>query len=97
MTAGAASAVFYPLNVFWPQQVSTLWASDPIRIGWLSCVLGGGTLTGQVLAGMLVSHGKAKWQFVAAAVTMTAFIGGTSDQSPFFSLLTICSYGINES
>ncbi|KAK4551369.1 hypothetical protein LTR86_011210 [Recurvomyces mirabilis] len=75
MTAGAASAVFYPLNVFWPQQISTLWASDPIRIGWLSCVLGGGTLTGQILGGVLVSRGKAKWQFVGAAVTMTAFIG----------------------
>lgn len=76
MAAGAASAVFYPLNVFWPQQISTLWATDPYRIGWLSCILGGGTLTGQVFAGVLISHGKAKWQFVIATTTMTAFIGG---------------------
>ncbi|KAK7897204.1 hypothetical protein LTR67_005093 [Exophiala xenobiotica] len=76
MAAGAASAVFYPLNVFWPQQISTLWATDPLRIGWLSCILGGGTLAGQVFAGLLISHGKAKWQFVAATTTMTAFIGG---------------------
>lgn len=80
MAAGAASAVFYPLNVFWPQQISTLWATDPVRIGWLSCVLGAGTLTGQIFAGVLVSHGKAKWQFVTATATMTAFIGGMSAQ-----------------
>lgn len=78
MTAGSASAVFYPLNVFWPEQVSTLWATDPLRIGWLSCILGGGTLAGQVFGGVLVSCGKAKWQFVTAAVTMTAFVGGMS-------------------
>lgn len=76
MAAGAASAVFYPLNVFWPQQISTLWATDPLRIGWLSCILGGGTLAGQVAAGGLINLGKAKWQFVTATVTMTAFIGG---------------------
>jgi hypothetical protein len=79
MAAGSASAVFYPLNVFWPQQISTLWATEPLRIGWLSCILGGGTLAGQVFAGLLVSHGRAKWQFVTATTTMTAFIGGTSD------------------
>ena len=76
MAAGAASAVFYPLNVFWPEQISTLWATDPLRIGWLSCILGGGTLTGQVFAGVLINQGKAKWQLVAATTTMTAFIGG---------------------
>jgi hypothetical protein len=47
--------------------------------------LGGGTLAGQVFAGLLVSHGRAKWQFVTATTTMTAFIGGTSDcQSTHF-------------
>ncbi|KAK5705984.1 hypothetical protein LTR17_021195 [Elasticomyces elasticus] len=81
LAAGAASAVFYPLNVFWPQQISTLWATDPIRIGWLSCILGGGTLAGQVFAGVLVGQGKAKWQFAAASVTMTAFIGGIAATS----------------
>jgi hypothetical protein len=76
MAAGSASAVFYPLNVFWPQQISTLWATEPLRIGWLSCILGGGTLTGQIFGGSLVNRGRAKWQFVTATVTMTAFIGG---------------------
>ncbi len=76
MAAGAASAVFYPLNVFWPQQISTLWATNQFRIGWLSCILGGGTLSGQVFAGILINKGKAKWQFVTATTTMTAFIGG---------------------
>lgn len=82
MAAGAASAVFYPLNVFWPQQISTLWATDQFRIGWLSCILGGGTLAGQVVAGLLISHGKAKWQLVAATTTMTAFIGGAFGAIP---------------
>jgi MFS family permease len=78
MAAGAASAVFYPLNVLWPMQISTLWATDPIRIGWLSCTLGGGTLTGQIFAGLLISHARPKWQLIAAATAMTAFIGGKS-------------------
>jgi hypothetical protein len=76
MAAGAGSAVFYPLNVLWPMQISTLWTSDPVQIGWLSCTLGGGALVGQIFVGVLINRGKPKWQFIISATTMTVFIGG---------------------
>lgn len=79
LCAGAGSAVFYPLNLIWPQQITALYTTDPSRIGWLSCALGGGALLGQVLCGILIKAlGKQKWQMIFTTSAMTAFIAGMS-------------------
>lgn len=95
MPAGAGSAVFYPLNVLWPMQIGTLWTSDPVSIGWLSCALGGGALLGQIFAGALVGLGKPKLQFIVTATTMTAFIAGMAgvDQHNKNTGIALCLLG----
>lgn len=96
LCAGAGSAVFYPLNLIWPQQITVLYTSDPDRIGYLSCALGGGALLGQVLSGLLLKAlGKQKWQMVFTATAMTAFIGAmsASTQSNETTAIALCIMG----
>lgn len=77
LAAAAGSAVFYPLNLIWPQQITALYTTSPSMIGWLSCAVGGGALLGQVLCGLLIKAlGRQKWQLVFTASAMTAFIAG---------------------
>jgi predicted MFS family arabinose efflux permease len=74
LAAAAGSAVFYPLSLLWPMQITALYTTDPSMIGWLSCAVGGGTLLGQVVCGALVKAlGRQKWQLVVTASAMTAF------------------------
>jgi hypothetical protein len=77
MAASAGSAVFYPLNLLWPQQITALYTTNPSMIGWLSCAVGGGALSGQVACGIFIKAlGRQKWQLVVTASAMTAFIAG---------------------
>lgn len=77
MAASAGSAVFYPLNLIWPQQITALYSTDPVTIGWMSCAVGGGALLGQVACGLFIKLlGRQKWQLIATTVTMTSFIAG---------------------
>jgi Fungal trichothecene efflux pump (TRI12) len=77
MAASAGSAVFYPLNLLWPQQITALYTTDPSMIGWLSCAVGGGALLGQTACGLFIKGlGRQKWQLIAVTSSMTAFIAG---------------------
>jgi hypothetical protein len=77
MAAAAGSAVFYPLNLLWPQQIIALYTKDPVTIGWLSCIVGAGALSGQIACGFLIKAlGRQKWQLVIATSAMTSFIAG---------------------
>lgn len=77
MAAAAGSAVFYPLNLLWPQQITALYTTNPSMIGWLSCAVGGGALLGQALCGIFIKAiGRQKWQLVFATSAMTSFIAG---------------------
>jgi hypothetical protein len=77
MAASAGSAVFYPLNLLWPQQIVALYTTDPSMIGWLSCIVGAGALAGQTACGIFIKAvGRQKWQLVVATSAMTAFIAG---------------------
>jgi hypothetical protein len=77
LAAAAGSAVFYPLNLLWPQQIVALYTTDPSTIGWLSCVVGAGALLGQIACGFLIKAlGRQKWQLIVATSAMTAFIAG---------------------
>jgi hypothetical protein len=77
LAASAGSAVFYPLNLIWPQQITALYSKDPATIGWMSCAVGGGALLGQVFCGLFIKLlGRQKWQLVVVSSMMTAFIAG---------------------
>ncbi|KAI9812933.1 MAG: hypothetical protein M1827_004451 [Pycnora praestabilis] len=79
MTASVGAMLYYSLNVLWPTQVTALYGTGLLQIGWLSCAVGGGTLLGNIIGGLCCENlGHQKWQLVVAACMMTGFIGGLS-------------------
>lgn len=69
------------MTVIYPSALGVLYSTDIMRVGWLSCAVGGGTLAGQVFGGMFAMRiGFLKWQMVFMAVMMTVFIGGLAAQ-----------------
>jgi len=58
---GLGAGVYYAFAIVWPQQAAVLYAKpgDQMYTGYLSCLIGVGFITGQVLAGLLArSIGK---------------------------------------
>lgn len=77
LTAAIGSCVYYSLNILWPIQISVLYETDNIRIGWWSCLIGAGAVIGQSLCGLFVrAIGKQKWQFVGTTCGLVAFTAG---------------------
>lgn len=70
------SMIYYSMNVLWPRQVSQLYETGLLEIGWASMTVGGGTLLGQVVGAIMCKPlGKHKWQLIIGSAAMTAFIG----------------------
>lgn len=77
LTAAIGSSVYYSLNIIWPIQISVLYETDVLQVGWWSCIIGGGTVIGQSLCGIFVKRvGKQKWQLIGTMIILTAFVGG---------------------
>lgn len=77
LTAAIGSCVYYSLNVLWPTQISVLYETDIMMVGWYSCTIGAGAVIGQCLCGVFIkSLGKQKWQLVFTVAALTAFTGG---------------------
>lgn len=78
------SMIYYSMNVLWPRQVSQLYETGLLDIGWTSMTIGGGTLLGQVVGAIMCKPlGRHKWQLIIGSSAMTAFIGALAagDQS----------------
>lgn len=70
-------------QVVYPTVLMVLYTHDTMKVGWLSCAVGGGVQAGQVIGGLFaVRLGHIKWQMVMAALMMIAFIGGLAAQTP---------------
>ena len=70
--------------VIYPTALGVLYSTDTMRVGWLSCAVGGGTLAGQVIGGLIAMRiGYIKWQMVLTAVMMTVFGGGLAAQTRY--------------
>lgn len=68
----------YPVVVF-PVMVATLFETDPIRGGLVSCAVGGGVCAGQFFGSFLtVPGGHLKYKMVFVTASMTAFLAGLS-------------------
>lgn len=77
LTAAIGSCVYYSLNILWPIQISVLYETDNIMIGWWSCLIGAGAVIGQSLCGLFVrAIGKQKWQFIGMTCGLVAFTAG---------------------
>ncbi|KAK5215234.1 hypothetical protein LTS03_011629 [Exophiala xenobiotica] len=77
LCASVATAMFYGLNIIWPQQISALYAGSGKSGAWMACTLTAGVIFGQALGSLLVKRiGKTKWQLVVACCILTAFSSG---------------------
>lgn len=75
LAASGGTAVFYPINLLWPQQITALYTQDPVTIGWMSCAIGCGIVAGQVTCGLVVKAlGHHKLQIFVACTAMAALI-----------------------
>lgn len=53
-----------------------------MKLGWLSCAVGGGTVAGQVIGGVIaVRIGRIKAQMIFSATVMSVFIGALAVQT----------------
>uniref|UniRef100_A0A0B7K2X7 Major facilitator superfamily (MFS) profile domain-containing protein n=1 Tax=Bionectria ochroleuca TaxID=29856 RepID=A0A0B7K2X7_BIOOC len=67
---------FYALNVIWPQQVTNLYTTDNIKIGWMSCTTGAALAFGEVLTGPLCKKGmRVKLQMFLSMTGLCIFCG----------------------
>lgn len=73
--ASLGGVVYYANTVVWPSMAGSLFTTDVLRIGWLSCAVGGGLLLGQILGGAGVRYlPLMKVQMTVAGVVAIAFI-----------------------
>jgi hypothetical protein len=81
--ATVASMIYYSLTVLWPTIISTLYTTDSIKIGWQSCVIGGGVLLGQATSGIAISYiPRLKIQCICAAILVLTFVTAMCSLSP---------------
>ncbi|KAH0542656.1 hypothetical protein FGG08_002979 [Glutinoglossum americanum] len=75
--ATVGAMIYYSMSVLWPLVVGSLYTNDVTEIGWMSCVVGGGLLLGQVLGGFGIRYlPRMKIQMFIAALFVCAFVGG---------------------
>lgn len=77
LTAAIGSCVYYSMNILWPIQISVLYETDVMMVGWWSCIIGAGAVIGQSLCGIFVrALGRQKYQFIFTTCALVAFTGG---------------------
>ena len=71
------ASVYFCFAIVWPIMVFALYTSDLTKGGFLCCVTGLGTNSGQIVSGVLGKRiGKQKYQLIVAATLMGLFLGG---------------------
>ncbi|KAG7430383.1 Trichothecene efflux pump TRI12 [Fusarium oxysporum f. sp. raphani] len=81
--ATVASMVYYSLTVLWPTIISALYTTDSIKVGWQSCVIGGGVVLGQAMSGLAIVYvPRLKIQCICAAALVMTFITSMCSLSP---------------
>ncbi|KAF9768778.1 hypothetical protein IL306_013874 [Fusarium sp. DS 682] len=81
--ATVASMVYYSLTVLWPTIISSLYTTDSIKIGWQSCVIGGGVVLGQAISGLAIAYvPRLKIQCICAASLVMVFVTSMCSLSP---------------
>ncbi|KAF9870587.1 hypothetical protein CkaCkLH20_11893 [Colletotrichum karsti] len=67
---------FYALNVLWPTQITNLYTTDNISIGWMSCTTGAALAAGEVMFGPLCKRsGRLKLQMIVSVLGLVIFCG----------------------
>ncbi|CAK7224010.1 hypothetical protein SBRCBS47491_005403 [Sporothrix bragantina] len=67
---------YFSLNLFWPQQITSLYTTDQIRVGLISSTTGTALAAGEIVMGVLLWKIKhTHIQIRVAAVLLTLFMG----------------------
>ncbi|OQU94367.1 hypothetical protein CLAIMM_00728 [Cladophialophora immunda] len=83
MTSAIGAMVYFSMTVLWPTIIGAVFTTESIVIGWQSCVVGGGTLLGQVMSGVSLTHvPKVKWQAITASTCAAVFFASLASISP---------------
>jgi hypothetical protein len=65
---------YYALNVFWPTQATSLYSTNILTVGWLTCTTGVALAVGEIIMGPLFKKiGHVKIQLIAATVGLCVF------------------------
>lgn len=68
--------------MIYPSVLGVLYTTDVMELGWLSCAVGGGTVAGQVVGGVIAMRiGRIKAQMIFSATVMSVFIGALAVQT----------------
>ncbi|KAF5976949.1 trichothecene efflux pump [Fusarium coicis] len=66
------------LTALWPTIIRTLYTAYSIKVGWQSCVNGGGVVLGQAMSGLAIAYvSRLKIQCICAAALVMTFITST--------------------
>ncbi|KAJ5908730.1 hypothetical protein N7495_001412 [Penicillium taxi] len=75
--------VYFSFSLLWPQEISSIFATDGIEAGWLSISTGTGLILGEILAGFMMKPlGNSKLQLIISTVVITAFSGAMAALNP---------------
>ncbi|KAF2168747.1 hypothetical protein M409DRAFT_52771 [Zasmidium cellare ATCC 36951] len=69
--------VYYAANVLFPVMVASLYTTDIVRGGLISCAIGGGVCCGQFIGSWIaVPGGHMKWKLIFVTAGLTGFTAG---------------------
>ena len=82
--------------VIYPTMIATLFSTDIVYGGLLSCAIGGGTAAGQFGGSLIATPGgHMRWKLIFVTACLTAFVGGMAgarqDQAVASALITLGS------
>ncbi|CAK7222292.1 hypothetical protein SCUCBS95973_004793 [Sporothrix curviconia] len=82
---------YFALSILWPEQITYLYSTDNITIGWMSLTSGLSLIVGEVIFGTLLKViGHTRIQLIASTCTLFVFLaalGGTTHKSQNYALV----------
>ncbi|KAF5257555.1 hypothetical protein FOXYS1_11912 [Fusarium oxysporum] len=83
LVTGIMTLAGFFVYVLWPTIISALYTTDSIKVGWQSCVIGGGVVLGQAMSGLAIAYvPRLKIQCICAAALVMTFITSMCSLSP---------------
>ncbi|EGU75379.1 hypothetical protein FOXB_14140 [Fusarium oxysporum f. sp. conglutinans Fo5176] len=83
LVTGIMTLAGFFVYVLWPTIISALYTTDSIKVGWQSCVIGGGVVLGQAMSGLAIVYvPRLKIQCICAAALVMTFITSMCSLSP---------------
>ncbi|KIH87497.1 siderophore iron transporter [Sporothrix brasiliensis 5110] len=82
---------YFALAILWPEQISNLYTTDNITIGWMSLTSGLSLIVGEVIFGVLMKPlGHTRIQLIISTCTLFVFLaalGGTTHKNQNYAIV----------